>query len=160
MPWRHIWEWKYSFTHSSLDESEGSTWLPSLLNLGESTPDTHWIGGWVDDLENRKLSYPLARIDLWFVSHPALPATLFWLFKIRYSISNNKIIIFVLIDVWVKVQNVPLQPLDRLIQWTTDSWIMLNAAHKIWWCLVPTVVPSTCACVQSVAGLTQHCHSS
>jgi len=54
-----------------------------------------------------------------------------------------------------KVQNVPLKPLDHLMQWTIDNLIMLNVAHRTWTWLVPTAVPSTCACVQSVAVFTQ-----
>jgi hypothetical protein len=47
------------------------------------------MGGWLDALEKRKISYPLTGIELLFVSHPAFTAALFWLSKICYSVCNN-----------------------------------------------------------------------
>lgn len=122
----------------------GLTWLSSFLNLGGSAPYTHWMGGWLDALEKRKISSLLTGIELWFVSHPVFTGALFWLFQICYSVRNVIIITYFCTDRCMgtdrcigKVQNVSLKQLDRLIQWTTDSSVMFSAAHWTWTWLIP-----------------------
>jgi hypothetical protein len=53
----------YRFTFSLTSELVGDEWTvsrPGRFTPGERTPDTHWIGGWVnrssglDDVEKRK----------------------------------------------------------------------------------------------------------
>jgi hypothetical protein len=49
------------FLTSALAGGEWSTSCPGRFTPGERTPDTHWLGGWVDpraslnDVEKRKL---------------------------------------------------------------------------------------------------------
>jgi hypothetical protein len=50
MPWKRLWEWRYSSTHpltSALVRGEWSASRPGRCTPRETTPGTHWIGGWV-----------------------------------------------------------------------------------------------------------------
>jgi hypothetical protein len=62
-PWRRVGEWMYRSTIFLTPALAGGEWSasnPGRFTPGEKTPDTHWIGGWVDprvgldDLEKRK----------------------------------------------------------------------------------------------------------
>jgi hypothetical protein len=61
------WEWRYSSTHSLTSALDGGKWSasrPSRFTLGEISPGTHWIGGWVgpravlDAVVKRKIPNP------------------------------------------------------------------------------------------------------
>jgi hypothetical protein len=61
------WEWRYSFTHSSTSALDGGEWSasrPGRFTPRESTPGTHWIGGWIgsravlDAVVKRKIPSP------------------------------------------------------------------------------------------------------
>jgi hypothetical protein len=49
-PWRHVREWRYSYTHSSISALDGGEWSasrPGRFTARERAPGTHRIGGWV-----------------------------------------------------------------------------------------------------------------
>jgi hypothetical protein len=71
MPWRIVWEWRYSST--ILDLSTRWRWVvsfttPAALPRGERAPGIHWIGGYVgpraclDVIKKRKV-IPLPGIE-------------------------------------------------------------------------------------------------
>jgi hypothetical protein len=50
-------EWMYRSTFSLTLALAGGEWSasrPGRFTPGERAPRTHWIGGWVDDMEKRK----------------------------------------------------------------------------------------------------------
>jgi hypothetical protein len=70
------------FLTLALVGGEWSTSRPGRFTIGERSPGTHWIGGWVnpraglDDVEKRKL-FTLAGLELRHLSRPALSQSLY-----------------------------------------------------------------------------------
>jgi hypothetical protein len=74
---------------AALVGGEWSVSLPGRFTLGERTPSTHWIGGWVgprvglDDVEKRKF-LNLPGLELRPSRHPARSQSLY---RLRYPVS-------------------------------------------------------------------------
>jgi hypothetical protein len=95
-PWRHMGERRYSsysYLTSALDGGEWSASRPGRAILGERTPGTHWIGGWVgpraglDAGARRKILCPCRG------SNPDRPARSQTLYCLSYRISPYTTII-------------------------------------------------------------------
>jgi hypothetical protein len=74
----------YRFTFSVLAGGEWPASRPGRFTHGERAPNTHWIGGWVNDLEKRKL-FTLSGLELRPLSRPARSQSLY---RLRYPDSS------------------------------------------------------------------------
>jgi hypothetical protein len=80
----------HAFLNSALAGGEWSASRPGCFTSGERTPDTHWIGGWVDpragldDMEERTF-LTLPGLELRPLGRPARSQTLY---RLAYSGSN------------------------------------------------------------------------
>jgi hypothetical protein len=73
------------FLASALVGGEWSASRPGHSMSRESAPATHWLGGWLDDMEKRKI-FNLPGFELRPVSRPARSQSLF---QLRYRGSSG-----------------------------------------------------------------------
>jgi hypothetical protein len=76
------------FLTSEIVEREWSASLSGRFTLGERTPGTHWIGGWVNprgglDVVERRKILPLLVLKLRPLSRPVRSQ---WLYRLRYPV--------------------------------------------------------------------------